>query len=161
MKHFKTIILAGILIIFYSNINAQNNEIRGVWLTNVDSRVLESRESISEAMQFLADHHFNLVCPVVWNKGWTLYRSQLMDSLFDVPIDPVYDERDPLAELILTKCRRRAGDWHSVGVRSANSKPISGPTRLCPVGAAVCTATLGGGKSLPCVIVTCTGSTPR
>jgi uncharacterized lipoprotein YddW (UPF0748 family) len=100
MKNFKIIILAGMLIIFYSNINAQNNEIRGVWLTNVDSRVLESRESISEAMQFLADHHFNLVCPVVWNKGWTLYRSQLMDSLFDVPIDQVYGERDPLAELI-------------------------------------------------------------
>jgi uncharacterized lipoprotein YddW (UPF0748 family) len=74
--------------------------VRGVWLTNVDSRVLESREGIAEAMQFLADHHFNLVCPVVWNKSMTQYRSQLMDSLFGQPIDTLYGDRDPLAELI-------------------------------------------------------------
>jgi len=75
-------------------------EVRGVWLTNVDSHVLESREGISEAMQFLADHHFNAVFPVVWNKGYPLYPSAVMDSAFGVQIDPLYGTRDPLAELI-------------------------------------------------------------
>jgi len=62
--------------------------------------VLESRENIAQAMQFLADHHFNVVFPVVWNKGFTLYRSAPMDSLFGYLIDTLYGERDPLAELI-------------------------------------------------------------
>jgi uncharacterized lipoprotein YddW (UPF0748 family) len=75
-------------------------ELRGVWLTNVDSRVLESRKSIAEAMQFLADHHFNIVFPVVWNNAYTLYRSAVMDSMFGRVINPIYGERDPLAEVI-------------------------------------------------------------
>ncbi|MFZ5515594.1 MAG: glycoside hydrolase family 10 protein [Candidatus Zhuqueibacterota bacterium] len=75
-------------------------ELRGIWLTNVDSRVLDSRESIRAAMQFLADHHFNAVFPVVWNDAVTLFPSQVMDSLFGLPIDPRYAGRDPLQEVI-------------------------------------------------------------
>jgi uncharacterized lipoprotein YddW (UPF0748 family) len=78
----------------------QGPELRGVWLTNVDSRVLETREGIAEAMQFLADHNFNMVYPVVWNKAFTLYPSTVMDSLFGRPIDTLYMGRDPLAEVI-------------------------------------------------------------
>jgi uncharacterized lipoprotein YddW (UPF0748 family) len=75
-------------------------ELRGVWLTNVDSDVLASRASIDEAMQFLADHHFNVVYPVVWNDAYTVYPSAVTDSLIGVRIDPRYAGRDPLAELI-------------------------------------------------------------
>ena len=75
-------------------------ELRGVWLTNVDSDVLDSRAAIDEAMQFLADHHFNAVYPVVWNDAYTLYPSAVTESLFGVRIDPRYAGRDPLAELI-------------------------------------------------------------
>jgi uncharacterized lipoprotein YddW (UPF0748 family) len=75
-------------------------ELRGVWLTNVDSHVLDSREAIAEAMQFLADHHFNIVFPVVWNDALTLYPSVVMDSLFGAPISPRFSGRDPLAEVI-------------------------------------------------------------
>ncbi len=74
--------------------------LRGVWLTNVDSDVLNSRAQIDEAMQFLADHHFNVVFPVVWNDAYTLYPSAVTDSLFGVRIDPAFADRDPLAELI-------------------------------------------------------------
>jgi len=79
-------------------------KIRGVWLTNVASQVLDSQRSISEAMQFLADTGFNTVFPVVWNKGFTLYPSQVMTSNFgkDFEITPKYQEqgRDPLLEVI-------------------------------------------------------------
>lgn len=75
-------------------------EMRGVWLTNVDSDVLASRASIAEAMQFLADHGFNTVYPVVWNKGVTLYPSAVMDSIFGIPIDTLYADRDPLQEVV-------------------------------------------------------------
>ncbi|MBD3225895.1 MAG: family 10 glycosylhydrolase [Caldithrix sp.] len=77
-----------------------NQEVRGVWLTNVDSDVLDSRENIAAAMTFLKEHHFNLVCPVVWNGGRTLYPSTVMDSLFQLPIDAHYTGRDPLQEVI-------------------------------------------------------------
>ena len=56
-------------------------ELRGVWLTNVDSEMLSSRAAIAEAMQFLADHHFNAVLPVVWNDGVALYPSAIMIAL--------------------------------------------------------------------------------
>ncbi len=75
-------------------------ELRGVWLTNVDSQVLDSRQGIAEAMRFLADHHFNIVFPVVWNDAKTLYPSQVMQELFGLPIDPRFAGRDPLREVI-------------------------------------------------------------
>lgn len=78
----------------------QPEELRGVWLTNVDSEVLNSRASIAGAMQFLADHHFNVVYPVVWNKAFTLYPSAVMDSLFGERIDSLHIGRDPLQELL-------------------------------------------------------------
>ncbi|MBN2780545.1 MAG: family 10 glycosylhydrolase [Candidatus Marinimicrobia bacterium] len=73
---------------------------RGVWVTNVDSKVLDSRESIEEAMAFLADKGFNVVMPVVWNDAWTLYPSKLMTAMFDREISPRFAGRDPLKELI-------------------------------------------------------------
>jgi uncharacterized lipoprotein YddW (UPF0748 family) len=75
-------------------------ELRGVWLTNVDSDVLNSREKIAEAMAFLAEHHFNVVYPVVWNSARTTYPSAVMDTLTGVRIDPRYAGRDPLQEIV-------------------------------------------------------------
>lgn len=75
-------------------------ELRGIWLTNVDSKVLHSRNNIAEAMDFLAETGFNVVFPVVWNKAFTLYPSQLMQTTFGREIDPLYKGRDPLAEII-------------------------------------------------------------
>lgn len=75
-------------------------ELRGVWLTNTGSKVLNSRENIKEAMEFLAETGFNYVFPVVWNKALTMYPSQVMRETFGVEIDPLYQGRDPLAELL-------------------------------------------------------------
>lgn len=75
-------------------------EIRGVWLPNTDSLVLTSKQRITEAMEFLAETGFNVVFPVVWSKGYTVYPSQVMGELFGVEIDPRYRGRDPLGELI-------------------------------------------------------------
>ncbi|MGL6139967.1 MAG: family 10 glycosylhydrolase, partial [Planktothrix sp.] len=75
-------------------------EIRGVWLTNTDSRVMFSRQTIAEAMEFLVETGFNVVFPVVWNKGVTLYRSQVMAQTFGIEIDFYSKGRDPLQEVI-------------------------------------------------------------
>lgn len=75
-------------------------EIRGVWLTTTDSKVLRSQQRIAEAMGFLAETGFNVVFPVVWNKAATLYPSQVMWQTFGVEIDPLFVGRDPLAEVV-------------------------------------------------------------
>jgi len=62
-------------------------EMRGVWITNVDSEVLFDSTSIVEAMDYLADRGFNLVFPVVWNKGYTLYPSEVMVEYFGEQLD--------------------------------------------------------------------------
>ena len=78
-------------------------ELRGVWIANrPHSLVLESRKNIIEALDFLRSHGFNTIFPVVWNRGYTLYPSQVM-SRYSLPtIDPFYNQqqRDPLAEII-------------------------------------------------------------
>ncbi|MFP4228567.1 MAG: family 10 glycosylhydrolase [Salinivenus sp.] len=76
------------------------HELRGVWLTNVDSNVLDSEDNIEEAMAFLDKYNFNAVFPVVWNQAATTYPSTVMDTLIGQPIDPQYEGRDPLQELI-------------------------------------------------------------
>lgn len=74
---------------------------RGVWIPSTDCKVLTSKQRIVEAMNFLADTGFNTVFPVVWNRGFTAYPSQIMREQFGVEIDSRYQGRDPLAELII------------------------------------------------------------
>ncbi|WP_293143126.1 MULTISPECIES: family 10 glycosylhydrolase [unclassified Microcoleus] len=80
---------------------AENTGIRGVWIPSTDCKVLTSKHRIAEAMDFLADTGFNTVFPVVWNRGYTAYPSQIMREQFGVEIDARYQGRDPLAELIV------------------------------------------------------------
>jgi uncharacterized lipoprotein YddW (UPF0748 family) len=96
-------------------------EIRGIWLTTTDSKVLRSKQRIAEAMDFLAETGFNVVFPVVWNKGVTLYPSQTMQQIFGVEIDPMSVGRDPLAEVI-TEARRvglKVIPWFEYGFASS------------------------------------------
>ncbi|MBW4645134.1 MAG: family 10 glycosylhydrolase [Goleter apudmare HA4340-LM2] len=96
-------------------------ETRGVWLTNTDSKVLQSKQRIVEAMDFLAETGFNVVFPVVWNKAVTLYPSPTMQQTFGVEIDPSFRGRDPLAEVVVEA--RRVGlkviPWFEYGFASS------------------------------------------
>ncbi|MEM9922153.1 MAG: family 10 glycosylhydrolase [Cyanobacteria bacterium P01_D01_bin.50] len=75
-------------------------EIRGVWLTTTASKVFDSQDNIVEAMNFLAETGFNVVFPVVWNKAVTQFPSGIMQQNFGVEINPQYQGRDVLAEVI-------------------------------------------------------------
>ena len=79
-------------------------EIRGVWLVNhPHSQVLTSRDNIIEAMAFLAAKGFNTIFPVVWNRGYTLFPSQVMKNYGFPQCDRFYQQqqRDPLREIII------------------------------------------------------------
>ena len=77
-------------------------EIRGVWLTNVDSDVLFAEDKTAEAIALLAEANFNTLYPTVWNWGYTLYPSQVSEAITGLALDPTegLQERDVLAEII-------------------------------------------------------------
>ena len=51
--------------------NSTSYELRGVWLTNIDSNVLFERDRLSAALERLHQLNFNTVYPTVWNWGYT------------------------------------------------------------------------------------------
>ncbi|MGB8701365.1 MAG: family 10 glycosylhydrolase [Thermosynechococcaceae cyanobacterium] len=110
--------------------------IRGVWLTNVASTALNSRDSIKSAMNLLASSGFNTVYPVVWNKGFTLYKSDIMRTQFgpQFEIDPFFasDGRDPLQEVVeeATAVGINVIPWFEYGF--ASSPNLSGGHLLNP-----------------------------
>lgn len=77
-------------------------EIRGVWLTNVDSDVLFESERTAEAIGLLAEANFNTLYPTVWNWGYTLYPSQISEAFTGLALDPTagLQGRDVLAEIV-------------------------------------------------------------
>ena len=98
-------------------------EIRGVWIANrPHSKVLESRENIAEAMDFLQTYGFNLICPVVWNRGYTLYPSRVMENYNLPSIEPFYPKRDPLREIVVEAHQReiRVIPWLEYGFAASH-----------------------------------------
>ena len=59
---------------------AQQQELRGVWLTANDMPVLRDRESMQATVNQLADLQFNRLYVVVWNGGMAYYPSQLSEG---------------------------------------------------------------------------------
>lgn len=81
---------------------APNSEIRGVWLTNIDSDVLFSRQGTKEALDRLGELNFNTVYPTVWQGGYTLYPSAVAKRVFGKSLDPSpgLQGRDVLKEIV-------------------------------------------------------------
>ncbi len=80
----------------------KSKELRGVWLTNVDSEVLFSEEDTQNAIASLAELNFNTLYPTVWNWGYTLYPSPVAEEVTGSAQDPTegLQNRDVLAEII-------------------------------------------------------------
>src|SRR6478672_22774 len=81
---------------------AQSKEIRGVWLTNIDSDVLFNRDRLSSAVQRLDELNFNTLYPTVWNCGYTLYPSPVAEKASGRSLypEPGLQGRDILTELV-------------------------------------------------------------
>lgn len=79
-------------------------ELRGVWLTNIDSRVMFSPQELQHGIQRLAQLNFNTIYPSVWNWGYTLYPSPVMSQAIGESIDPhpALQGRDVVVEAIAT-----------------------------------------------------------
>jgi uncharacterized lipoprotein YddW (UPF0748 family) len=76
--------------------------IKAVWLTNVDSQVMNSRENLAAGLSRLAELGFNTIYPAVWQRGYTLYPSDVAKELTGAAVLPnsPFVGRDLLAEII-------------------------------------------------------------
>ncbi|MDD1413771.1 family 10 glycosylhydrolase [Dolichospermum sp. ST_con] len=87
-----------------SNSLPVTTEIRGVWLTNVASGVFYLPWGIERAISQLAALNFNTIYPVVWNRGYTFYKSPLAKKVTGADSQPllnlIHGENDFLAKLI-------------------------------------------------------------
>ena len=112
-----------LLFVSVSLLYSQNAPVRGVWLTNVDSRVLNSKENIVKAVQQCKDLGLNTIFVVTWNKGFTLYPSKIMKDLTGSNIYPEFAGRDPLKEIIeeAHKNNIKVFAWFEFGFSSSYS----------------------------------------
>lgn len=77
-------------------------EVRGVWLTNIDSNVLFGRHTLRRALETLEQLNFNTLYPAVWNWGYTLYPSRVAKREIGRSLDPTpgLQKRDILQEMV-------------------------------------------------------------
>ncbi|HEY9889535.1 MAG TPA: family 10 glycosylhydrolase [Candidatus Obscuribacterales bacterium] len=85
-------------------------EVRGVWLTNIDSDVLFSQEKLAEGIQRLKALNINTLYPVVWNMGYTQFPSATAELVLgkkqrlwpgeNPAFERAQGDRDMLQELI-------------------------------------------------------------
>ncbi|GMG86472.1 glycoside hydrolase family 10 protein [Biformimicrobium ophioploci] len=112
--------------------------VRGVWLTNVASDVLYSREGIEEAVALCDELGINTIFVVTWNKGMTLYPSDVMASFTGVAMDPALDPegrgRDPLQEVIDAAHARgiKVFAWFEFGFSSSHQQGGGEIARIKP-----------------------------
>ncbi|MBE9029796.1 glycoside hydrolase family 10 protein [filamentous cyanobacterium LEGE 11480] len=105
-------------------------EIRGVWLTNVDSPVLFQGERLQQAVNDLAAHHFNTMYPVVWNWGYTTYPSTVAKRTIGSAVDPRPDSlqnRDMLTELVQAAHTRQIAvmPWFEFGFMAPEDSALA------------------------------------
>ncbi len=131
----------------YSQKTTVTTEIRGVWLTNVASGVLFVPWGINRALNQLSALNFNTVYPVVWNRGYTFYKSNVAKNITGSDTQPflkfMHGGRDTLTTLVkLSKTKglsiipwfeygfmtphnsqlaKRYPDWLTIGQEGINS----------------------------------------
>ena len=121
---------------------APAKEIRGVWLTNVDSDVLFSRTKVDHTLQQLADYHFNTVYPAVWSWGYTLFPSHVAERAIgykqglypdfddtgrDEALENAQGDRDALLEVVTLAHARHLSviPWFEFGFMAPAASPAS------------------------------------
>ncbi|WP_008314406.1 glycoside hydrolase family 10 protein [Leptolyngbya sp. PCC 6406] len=85
-------------------------EVRGVWMTNIDSTVLFSQANLAAGVARLKALNFNTLYPVVWNGGYTLHPSAIAERMLgrakrlypneSPALEAAQGDRDMLRELI-------------------------------------------------------------
>ncbi len=73
---------------------------KGVWLTDVASKALDTKAGIKEVVSRCKAIGLDNIYVVVWNRGHTLYPSQVMEDEFGTKVAPRFSKFDMLQTLI-------------------------------------------------------------
>ena len=94
----------------------------GVWVTNVGSPVMYTRDAIHECVSTCKKYHIGNIFMCVWNKGQTLYPSDLMEKETGVRQFKDFIGRDPLKEMIEEAHKEgiKVHAWFEYGFASGN-----------------------------------------
>lgn len=106
-------------------------KVRGIWITNVNSDILQPvvdidtfKSEVDKYIKRLAQTGFNVVFPVVWWGGYTLFQSKEMMQRFPEQhqIDPHYADTDPLQAIVDAAHRHymKVIPWFEFGFGSSN-----------------------------------------
>ncbi|WP_413167075.1 glycoside hydrolase family 10 protein [Capilliphycus salinus ALCB114379] len=99
-----------------------SEEIRGVWITNVNSGVLFVPGGTQRALDQLSQLNFNTVYPVFWNRGTTFYRSAIARRVTgrfqDILLNFVHLGEDVFSDIISQAHQRdlRVIPWFEYGL---------------------------------------------
>ncbi|MEN9919409.1 MAG: hypothetical protein RL662_1845, partial [Bacteroidota bacterium] len=102
--------------------------VKGVWVTNVASDALHSRTKIQETVAICKNSGITDIYVVTWNRGRTLYPSQLMQTEYNQPIMEKFAGRDPLQEMIEEghKAGLKVHAWFEFGFATSYQDPTGG-----------------------------------
>lgn len=73
---------------------------KGIWLTDIASEALDTDKGMDEVIWRCKQAGIDQIYVVVWNRGYTLYPSPLMEKTFGKAVAPRFKDRDILACLI-------------------------------------------------------------
>ncbi|WP_052672220.1 glycoside hydrolase family 10 protein [Aliterella atlantica] len=114
---------------FQKDVNVEVEEMRGIWLTNVDSAVLHSQPNIAKGLKKLKNLGFNTIYPVVWQRGFTLYESAIAQSFIGSSITPDtnFQNRDIVAEILVEAKHHnfRVIPWFEYGLMTPPNSPLA------------------------------------
>lgn len=114
-----------------NNIEEQKTEsvMKGVWVTNVASDALFSRDKINETVQICKKSGITDIYVVTWNGGYTLYPSKIMSEELGIPIMKRFEGRDPLKEIIEEGHKNgiKVHAWFEFGFASSHRDSTGGP----------------------------------
>lgn len=102
---------------------------RGVWLASVGNDSLQSRAGLVDTVARCKRVGINTIFVVTWNRGVTLYPSEVMRREFGIAIDPRLKGRDPLGELIEEAHAEgiEVHAWFEFGFSCSYQQPDGGP----------------------------------
>jgi len=89
-----------IVLLLLTSVFADAQSQKGIWLTDVASNALDSKEGIEEVVRRCKTYGIEQIYVVVWNRGYTLYPSAIMKKEFGKEVAPRFANRDMLKELI-------------------------------------------------------------
>lgn len=124
---YQCLLLGGVLF-FLTACQPEKKPVRGVWLTNVVSDAMDSKGQIEKAVALIDHYGFNTIYVVTWNRGFTQYPSEVMEQFFGYRIDPQYEGRDPLQEVIDAASPRgiKVVAWFEFGFSCSYQEPDGG-----------------------------------